>query len=72
VFATHSEYQAVLLFKQMPKLGDEPMTFMRPNEGAVMAIIVMGIDLAKNVFAVLGVSEVGSVGLRQPKVRAPS
>jgi hypothetical protein len=37
-----------------------------------MAIIVMGIDLAKNVFAVHGVSEVGSVGLRQPKVRTPS
>jgi len=33
-----------------------------------MAIIAMGIDLAKNVFAVHGVGEAGSVALRQPKV----
>ena len=33
-----------------------------------MAIIAVGIDLAKNVFAVHGVDEAGRVQLRQPKV----
>jgi transposase len=33
-----------------------------------MTIVCVGIDLAKNVFALHGVSESGAVGLRQPKV----
>lgn len=33
-----------------------------------MAIVCVGIDLAKNVFALHGVNEGGAVGLRQPKV----
>jgi transposase len=33
-----------------------------------MAIIAVGIDLAKNVFAVRGVNEGGTEQLRQPKV----
>ena len=33
-----------------------------------MAILTVGIDLAKNVFAVHGVNETGAVALRQPKV----
>ena len=33
-----------------------------------MAIVRVGIDLAKNVFALHGVNEGGAVGLRQPKV----
>jgi transposase len=33
-----------------------------------MAIVCVGIDLAKNVFALHGVSQDGAVGLRQPKV----
>ena len=33
-----------------------------------MAILTVGIDLAKNVFALHGVNESGTVQLRQPKV----
>jgi len=33
-----------------------------------MAILTVGIDLAKNVFAVHGVNESGTAQLRQPKV----
>lgn len=33
-----------------------------------MAIVTVGIDLAKNVFALHGVSATGALGLRQPKV----
>ena len=33
-----------------------------------MAIVCVGIDLAKNVFALHGVTEAGGVGLKQPKV----
>ena len=33
-----------------------------------MAIVTVGIDLAKNVFALHGVSDAGAVQLRQPKV----
>ena len=33
-----------------------------------MTIVCVGIDLAKSVFALHGVSEDGAVGLRQPKV----
>ena len=33
-----------------------------------MAIIAIGVDLAKNVFAVHGVNESGAVPLRSPKV----
>ena len=33
-----------------------------------MTIIATGIDLAKNIFAVHGVNQGGSVVLRQPKV----
>ena len=33
-----------------------------------MSILYVGIDLAKNVFAVHGVNEAGTVELRQPKV----
>ena len=33
-----------------------------------MAILTLGIDLAKNVFAVHGVNETGAAQLRQPKV----
>ena len=33
-----------------------------------MAILTVGIDLAKNVFAVHGVDESGTARLRQPKV----
>jgi transposase len=33
-----------------------------------MAIVYVGIDLAKNVFALHGVGETGAVQLRQPKV----
>ena len=33
-----------------------------------MAIVTVGIDLAKNVFALHGVDEAGAAGLKQPKV----
>jgi transposase len=33
-----------------------------------MAIVTVGIDLAKNVFALHGVDEAGAVQLRQPRV----
>ena len=33
-----------------------------------MSIVFVGIDLAKNVFALHGVNEAGAVGLKQPKV----
>src|SRR6266571_204453 len=38
------------------------------SEGEVMSILYVGIDLAKNVFAVHGVNEAGAAELRQPKV----
>ena len=37
-----------------------------------MSILYVGIDLAKNVFAVHGVNALGVAELRQPKVCAPS
>lgn len=37
-------------------------------EGEIMGILYVGIDLAKNVFAVHGVNEAGSAELRQPNV----
>jgi hypothetical protein len=39
------------------------------SEGEVMTTIVMGIDLAKNVFAVHGVDEVGRASLVRPSVK---
>ena len=38
------------------------------RKGKFMAILTLGIDLAKNVFAVHGVNEAGVAQLRQPKV----
>src|SRR5438445_1009642 len=38
------------------------------REGKSMAIVTVGIDLAKNVFALHGVNATGDVQLRQPKV----
>ena len=38
------------------------------SEGEVMSIVFVGIDLAKNVFALHGVNAAGAVQLRQPKV----
>lgn len=38
------------------------------SEGEVMAIVTVGIDLAKNVFALHGVDEAGATRLKQPKV----
>ncbi len=38
------------------------------EEGEVMSIVFVGIDLAKNVFALHGVNAAGAVQLRQPKV----
>jgi hypothetical protein len=38
------------------------------SEGEVRAIVYVGIDLAKNVFALHGVNSTGAVQLRQPKV----
>src|SRR6478609_10475277 len=38
------------------------------RKGKSMSILYVGIDLAKNVFAVHGVNEVGGAELRQPKV----
>jgi transposase len=37
-------------------------------EGEVMAIVTVGIDLAKNVFAVHGVDESGNLALVRPDV----
>ena len=37
-----------------------------------MAIVYVGIDLAKNVFAVHGVDEAGKAALVRPACRAPS
>ena len=37
------------------------------RKGEVMAILYVGIDLAKGVFAVHGVNEAGAAELRQPK-----
>ena len=39
-----------------------------PAEGEVMAIVFVGIDLAKNVFAVHGVNEAGKPELVRPAV----
>lgn len=38
------------------------------QKGKSMAIVTVGIDLAKNVFALHGVDEAGALQLRQPKV----
>jgi hypothetical protein len=38
------------------------------SEGEAMGILYVGIDLAKNVFAVHGVNEAGAAELRQPRV----
>ena len=38
------------------------------RKGKSIAILTLGIDLAKNVFAVHGVNEAGVAQLRQPKV----
>ena len=38
------------------------------SEGEVMSIVFVGIDLAKNVFALHGVNAAGAVQLRQSKV----
>src|SRR5665213_3337350 len=38
------------------------------RKGEVMAILNVGIDLAKNVFALHGVNELGQVDLRRPSV----
>ena len=38
------------------------------EKGEIMAIVCVGIDLAKNVFALHGVNEGGAVGLKQPRV----
>ncbi len=40
----------------------------RHSEGETMAIVSVGIDAAKSVFAVHGVDEAGKVQLRQPRV----
>ena len=37
------------------------------EEGEVISIVCVGIDLAKNVFAPRGVTEAGGIGLKQPK-----
>lgn len=42
------------------------------REAKSMAIVTVGIDLAKNVFAVHGVNEAGKPELLRPSCRAPS
>ena len=46
----------------------EIAVFINHQEGKVMNIITIGIDLAKNIFAVHGVDENGKAGLVKPKV----
>lgn len=41
-------------------------------EGVIMVIVTVGIDLAKNVFGVHGVNEVGKPALVRPRCHAPN
>ena len=59
--------RAVEIGNSVPR--SEVRTFINSlGRGSAMTIIATGIDLAKNVFAVHGVSLGGTVELRQPKV----
>ena len=44
--------------------------FINTKGGKVMSIIVIGIDLAKSIFAAHGANEGGKVALVKPKVTA--
>ncbi len=46
----------------------EFLEFINATEGEVMSIITIGIDLAKNIFAVHGVNESGHAELVKPKL----
>ena len=46
----------------------EFLDFINTTRGKVMSIIVIGIDLAKHIFAVHGVNESGKAELVKPKL----
>ena len=46
----------------------ETRAFINQQEGKSMSIVTVGIDLAKNVFAIHGVDEAGKAVLVRPKV----